>query len=399
MHRKGQDTGRPTDGSGLPPSVLAVAAATCCVVTTEMLPVGLLTPLGRGLGASDGTAGLAVTLPGLVAALAAPQLPGAARRADRRTVLRTLLLLLAAANVLSALAPAFGVLLVARALVGICVGGVWAIAAGLAGRLVGGASVGRATAVIFSGTAVASVLGVPAGTLMGGLVGWRWAFGAMAVLAVGSAALLAVLPPLPAREPVRLREVAGLLRLPGVRAVLVAAGLLVTGHFAAYTYVRPALERVEGIGPGPVSGLLLGYGAAALAGTFLAGAVAVRAPRGALLGLAALLATTVLLTVPAGGSPAGAVALLLVWGVAYGGVPVSAQSWLMTVVRGHREAGSALFTGVFNAAIALGALLGGRAVDRHEVAGAFGLGGALAALAVALGTGMTAGRVPRTTGH
>ncbi|MFE2938878.1 MFS transporter [Streptomyces sp. NPDC059255] len=399
MHRMAQASGPPPEKSALPPSVLAVAAATFCVVTTEMLPVGLLTPLGRGLGASDGTAGLAVTLPGLVAALAAPLLPVAARRADRRTVLRALLLLLAAANVLSALAPAFGWLLLARGLVGVCVGGVWAIAAGLAARLVGGAGVGRATAVIFSGTAVASVLGVPAGTLMGGLAGWRWAFGAMAVLAVAAAALLAVLPPLPAREAVRLGEVAGLFRTPGVRAVLVAAGLLVTGHFAAYTYVRPALERVAGIGPGPVSGLLLGYGAAALAGTFLAGAAAARAPRRALLGLAALLATTVLLTVPAGGSPAAAVALLLVWGVAYGGVPVSAQSWLMTVVPEHREAGSALFTGVFNAAIALGALLGGRAVDRHEVAGAFGLGGALAALAVVLGAGMTAGRVPRTTGH
>ncbi|MEV7089631.1 MFS transporter [Streptomyces sp. NPDC093085] len=376
----------------VPVSVLAVAAATFSVVTTEMLPVGLLTPLGEGLGTSPGTAGLAVTLPGLVAALAAPLLPVAARSTDRRTVLRVLLLLLAAANVLSALAPSFGVLLLARALVGVCVGGVWAVAAGLAVRLVGDAAgrgnAGRATAVIYSGTAVASVLGVPAGTVLGALAGWRWAFGVMAGLALGTAGVLAVLPPLPPRGAAGFGEVVRAFRTPGVPAVLVAAGLLVTGHFAAYTYVRPALERVTGIGPGAVGWLLLGYGAAALGGTFLGGSLAARAPRRTLLGLAALLAATVLLSVRAAGAPGTAVALLLVWGVAYGGVPVSAQSWLMTVVPERREAGSALFTGVFNAAIALGALLGGRAVDHYEVAGALALGGALAVLALGLGAGL-----------
>nr|WP_326811702.1 MFS transporter [Streptomyces scopuliridis] len=225
-----QTTQQPRDGRALPPSVLALAAATFCVVTTEMLPVGLLTSLGEGLRTSDGTTGFTLTLPGVVAALSAPLLPVAVRRADRRTVLCALLVLLAAANLLSALAPAFGVLLVARALVGVCIGGVWAVAAGLAVRLVRQESAGRATAVIFSGIAVASVLGVPAGTLMGGVVGWRWAFAAMTLLALAVAALLAVLlPPLPAGEAVRVREVFGLVRTPAVRTGLLVVALLVTG--------------------------------------------------------------------------------------------------------------------------------------------------------------------------
>ncbi|MFE7572513.1 MFS transporter [Streptomyces sp. NPDC057539] len=390
-----QTAQQPRDRRALPPSVLALAAATFCVVTTEMLPVGLLTSLGEGLRTSDGTTGLTVTLPGVVAALAAPLLPVVVRRADRRTVLCVLLVLLAAANLLSALAPAFWVLLVARALVGVCIGGVWAVAAGLAGRLVRQESVGRATAVIFSGIAVASVLGVPAGTLMGGAAGWRWAFAAMALLALAVAALLALLlPPLPAGEAIRLREVLGLVRTPAVRTGLLVVALLVTGHFAAYTYVRPALERVPGLGPGPISGLLLVYGVAGIAGNFLGGAAATRDPRRSLLTISAVLSWAVLLSVPAGGSLPAAVALLVVWGLAYGGVSVSAQNWLMAATPGRREAGSALFAGVFNAAIALGALLGGRAADRFEVAGALWLGGALAALA--LGAVMAAGRDPRT---
>ncbi|MEV7284005.1 MFS transporter [Streptomyces sp. NPDC093252] len=377
--------GRPHGAAPARPwtAVLALAAATFCVVTAEMLPVGLLTSLGTDLGVSAGTAGLALTLPGLIAALAAPLFPVAVRRADRRRVLCVLLLLLAAAGLLCALAWHFSVLLIARALVGVCIGGVWAVAAGLAVRLVPAARVGRATAVIFSGIAVASVLGVPAGTFLGGLAGWRWAFAALAALALVVAALLArALPPLPAGHPIRLSTVAAVLRAPAVRRGLLAVALLITGHFAAYTYVRPVLERLPGIGAGQISLLLLGYGVAGVAGNFAAGPLAARAPHRALLLLAAAIGAVVVLLVPASGSAALSLALLLLWGLAYGGVSVSAQSWLTGAVPHAREAASGLFAGVFNSAIALGAFGGGRALDGPGPSGALLLGGAAALLAV-----------------
>lgn len=364
-------------------AVLAVAATTFSVVTTEMLPVGLLTSIGTGLHVSDGTAGLAVTLPGLVAALAALLLPVAVRRADRRTVLALLMVLLAVADVASALAPAFGVLLVARVLVGVCIGGVWAVAAGLGARLAGPERAGRATAVIFSGIAVASVLGVPAGTLLGELAGWRWGFAALAGLALAvSALLVTVLPRLPAQEGVRLGAFPGLLRIGRLRAGLLAVTLLVTGHFAAYTYVRPVLERVPGIGAGLISGLLLAYGTAGIVGTFAGGAVAARDPRRALSAISAGLGAVVLLMVPAGASPVASVALLVAWGLAYGGVSVSAQNWVMAAAPHAREAASALFAGVFNVAIALGAFAGGRVADSRGAGAVLWLGGGLAGLAL-----------------
>ncbi|MEV6399030.1 MFS transporter [Streptomyces sp. NPDC051907] len=366
-------------------SVLAVAFATFCVVTTELLPVGLLSPVATGLRVSEGAAGLAVTLPGLVAAVAAPLLAVVAGRADRRTVLCTLTALLAAANLLSALAPSFAVLLLARVLVGVCIGGVWAIAAGLAVRLVPAASAGRATAVIFSGIAVASVLGVPAGTLMGELADWRAAFAVMGGLAlVLTAALALALPPLPAEGPVRLAAVAALLGRARVRTGLLVVLALVTGHFAAYTYVRPALERVDGVGAGVISVLLLAYGGAGIAGNFAAGAASARGPRRTLLAIAVALAAVTLLLAPAGGSLAATGALLLAWGLAYGGVSVSTQNLLAAAAPEAREAVSALFVSVFNVAIALGALLGGRAVDAFAVEGALVLGGVLAALSAAV---------------
>ncbi|WP_308282428.1 MFS transporter [Streptomyces lichenis] len=279
----------------------------------------------------------------------------------------------------------------------LAMGGVWAVAAGLAPRLVPPERVPGATALVFSGIAVASVLGVPAGTWIGRLGGWRAAFTVTAVLG-GLVALVLrrALPPLPAERAVRLGGAPRLLREPGPRTALLVVALLVTGHFAAYTYVRPVLEQTRGVGAGAIGALLLVYGVAGVAGNFAAGRAAARSPRVTLLVLSGLLALTVPLLPPLGA------ALLVVWGLAYGGVSVSAQSWVMAAAPDDRETGSALFASVFNAAIALGALLGGRAADGFGVAAALWLGGALAGTAVpaglvgartgAGGTGAAAGR-------
>ncbi|MFH8365592.1 MFS transporter [Streptomyces sp. NPDC018031] len=365
------------------PAVCAVAVGIFSVVTTEMLPVGLLTSVGADLGVSDGTAGLTLTVPGVVAALAAPLLTAAVGRLDRRLVLCGLMGLLAAANLLSALAPAFPVLLVARVLVGISIGGVWSIAASLAGRLVPERSVGAATALIFSGIAVASVLGVPAGTLMGDLADWRTAFAVVGALAVAVMVAMAVLlPPLPATRSVRLGEVPGLLRVRPLRTGLIVTVLLVVGHFGAYTYVRPVLEDVSGVEPDLISTLLLCYGLAGIAGNFLAGTAAHRHPRRTLAVLCGLLAAAELLVPLLGRSTPGAVALLVLWGLAYGGVSVTTQTWVLRAVPQAREAASALFAGAFNLAIATGALFGGQVADRATVTAVMWCGGALAVAAL-----------------
>ncbi|XVQ11098.1 MFS transporter [Spirillospora sp. CA-255316] len=371
----------------LSPAVAAVAAATFLVVTTEMLPVGLLTSMGPDLGVSAGTAGLAMTVPGLVAAVAAPAVAVATGRLDRRAVLVALAGVLAAANVVSAAAPGLPVLLAARILVGVAIGGVWAIAGGLAVRLVPERSAGTATSVIFGGIAVASVAGVPAGTLIGDLAGWRAAFAVAGALSLAVCAALALLlPALPPTGPaLGVGEMARLPRIPFLRAGLVVTLLLVTGHFAAYTYVRPVLERVSGVDPGLISTLLLLYGVAGVAGNFAAGAVAARDPHRTVLAITALLAPAVLLVPVAGRAPVAAVALLVLWGVAYGGVSVSLQNWLLRAAPPQaREPVSALFVAAFNIAIALGALAGGRAADTTGEAGVMWLGGALAGTALAV---------------
>ncbi|MFE3717033.1 MFS transporter [Streptomyces cyaneofuscatus] len=372
--------------------VAALALGTFTVVTSEMLPVGLLTPMGASLGVSEGVAGLTLTITGLVAAVSAPVLVPMLGRADRRTALCVLVAVLVIGNLGAAWAPDFGFMVAARVLVGIGMGGVWAVAAGLAVRLVPAKSAGPATSLVFSGIAVASVLGVPAGTYLGAAAGWRSAF--LAAAGLGLVVLVAaavLLPRLPAERAIPIGGVMGLFGDARVRTGLVVVGFVVTGHFAAYTYIRPVLEDVSGVGAGTVGTLLLVYGAAGVAGNFLAGAGAARSPRRTLLVITAVLAATVTALPWLGGSVALAAVLMAVWGLSYGGVSVSTQTWILLASPDAREAASSLFVGVFNGAIALGALVGGLAADGIGTTAVMWVGGALAVGALVT---TVAGRAP-----
>lgn len=376
----GRATRRPPLSGWL--AVLSVTAGLFSIVTTEILPIGLLTPIGADFGVSDGTAGLMMTMPGILAALAAPAVTLATARIDRRLMLCALMLLLTVADFLAAAAPAYWLVVVSRVLVGVTIGGFWSIAAGLAERLVGPESVGRATAVIFAAVPLGSVLGVPVGTLVGDHAGWRTSFALMGVVSAAVlVALLVVLPPLPAVAAVRPAVLRSLLRTTGIRRALLVTFLTVLAHFGAYTYVTPFLEQVTRVGPGAVTGLLLVYGAAGIVGNFLGGATVNRHPRATFGGAAALVALAALLLPVLGGSAVGAVLLLVVWGIGYGAVPVSSQTWFAVSAPRGPEAAGVLFTASFQATLSLGALSGGVVVDHATPSAVMLLGGSVAAAA------------------
>ncbi|SDK95406.1 Predicted arabinose efflux permease, MFS family [Glycomyces sambucus] len=395
----GTDSTAPIAATAAWPAVVAVTAGIFAIVTTEILPIGLLTEIGADFTISDGTAGLTMTMPGLLAAVAAPVATVATARVDRRIMLCAFILLLAVANFLAAAATGYWVLLASRVLVGITIGGFWSIGAGLAGRLVPPASVAKATAVIFASVPLGSVLGVPAGTFIGGIAGWRTAFVVLGVLSTAAlVALLLTVPRLPAERPTRASELTGLLRTTGTRSALVLTFLVVTAHFGAYTYVTPFLEDVSGAGPGTVTTVLLVYGAAGMVGNFVCGATVSSYPRATFAAVAAAVAAATLLLPVLGRDLVGALALLILWGAAYGGVPVCSQTWFAKAAPRSAEAASVLFTASFQATIALGALTGGLVVDHSAPATVMTLAGVTAALAVVVVAAHRSRRVVRPQG-
>ncbi|MEU3878302.1 MFS transporter [Streptomyces californicus] len=363
-------------------AVLAVTLGIFSLMTSELLPVGLLTPIGAELDVSEGTAALMVTVPGLVAAVSAPLVTVATGRVDRRVILVALIGLMGAANLASALAPGFAVVLVARFLIGVSVGGFWSIAGGIALRLVPARHVGRATAVIFGGVETASVLGVPTGTFLGDLDGWRTAFAAVGGLGLLSlTCMLFLMPRLPAEQTVTFSALSAVLRgNAGVRAGIALTFLVVTGHFLAYTFVRPVLQG-GGVGAGSISVLLLVFGAAGVCGNFIAGALVTRYLRQNVLGIAVILTAAMAALAVAGTGAFSAGAVLVLWGLGYGAVPVTLQSWILYAAPNATEAASSLYVSAFNLSIALGALVGGLTVDSLGTTSVLWTGAALTALA------------------
>jgi predicted MFS family arabinose efflux permease len=348
--------------------VYAVALSTFSVVTTEMLPVGLMTPMAEALRTSVGVAGLTISVPAILAALFAPIAVLAAGGMDRRRILAGLLLLLTIANVTSALAPTMGWLLAARVIVGFCMGGIWAIAGGLAPRLVSERSIGLATAIIFGGVAAASVLGVPIGAAIGDFAGWRAAFGAMAALSALVLVInLGTLPALPVSGSVRVRQFRDQIVRRPIQLGLVTTLLFVAGHFMAYTFVRPLLQNTSGIGVEWIGVLLLAYGAAGITGNFLCGLAVSRHTGGALIAIAVALTATISGFAVFGDTPMGGTLILVLWGIAYGGVSVGLQTWMMKIAPSAIEVATALFVSTFNIGIALGSLAGGQIVDRFDL--------------------------------
>lgn len=346
-------------------AVATVALGTFALVSTEFLPVGMLDQIASGLRVSPGTAGLLVTVPGLAAAVSSPLLTVGARRADRRVLLLALGALLVVSDVLSALAPTFGVLLVARLLLGLALGGFWSIGLSLAVRLVGPQSAGRATAVVLAGISAGTLFGVPAGSLIGDRAGWRTAFWIVAVLAaLALLAQLRLVPPVPVGAAVHGRDLVAVLSDRATQRVLVAVALAVGGQFAAYSYVTPYLTEVAGLDAPVVAGLLLAYAVAGFAGNAFAGATVGRHVRGTALAAAVAIAAATALLVPLRGSGAAVAVLLVLWGLGFGALPAALQTWAYRLTSARiAEGGAAVLVLVFQGSIAVGSVAGGRVVD------------------------------------
>lgn len=366
-------------------AVLSVAVGAFALVTTEFLPVGLLPSIAAELRVTEGMAGMLVTIPGLVAALAALLVTAGVGKADRRNVIIGLSLLLVLSNLMVALSPSFIPVLIGRAILGVGVGGFWAIGGALGARLVPAAHAARATSVIFAGISLGTVAGVPAGALLGEALGWRAAFGAASALAVLVTLMqFWLMPALPTNQAVRLNQLPVLLRKRGVQLGMLATLLIFIGQFSAYTYVTPFLIQAAGMSAKVVSALLLAYGVAGFIGNIIGGWFVAKSVRGALIATGLVMGLSTLALPFAGHSAAGVTALIVIWGLAFGMMPISVQSWMFQASADALESAGALFVATAQISLASGALVGGVAVDYLGVPSAMLVGGAFALAMAAL---------------
>jgi predicted MFS family arabinose efflux permease len=346
-------------------AVGALTLGVFALVTSEFLPASVLTPLATDLGVSVGVAGQAVTATAVVGAFAAPLTPVLTGRFDRRYVMWGLMALLCASNLLTVFSVNLPMLLVARVLLGASLGGFWSMAAALAMRLVPAASIPRAMSLVFTGVSVATVSAAPIGAYVSDTLGWRAAFVISGV--VGAGALLAQLATLPRLEPTSVPRLSGLLevgRRPAVAAALLGVLLVISGHFAGFTYVRPVLEQIAHLDVRGISLTLLAFGVAGFFGNLVGAALVGRDPRLSVLGGSALIAVAALAIVLLGQFGLVTAVALALWGFAFAMLPVGFQTWATSAAPDQAELAGGLLTSTFQVAIAAGAVFGGVLVDQ-----------------------------------
>ncbi len=338
--------------------LLALAMTGFIAILSETLPAGLLGQISAGMQISEAMTGQLVTVYALGSLLTAIPLVTLTQGWRRRPVLLLAIVGFLLFNTLTALSHSYLLTLVARFMTGVAAGLAWGVIAGHARRMVSPAQQGRAMAVAMIGAPVALSLGVPAGTWLGELFGWRMTFALVSVATLALVAwVLCKVPDFEGHKPGQRPGVVQVLRTPGVLAVLLVILTWILAHNVLYTYIVPFLAAA---GLAASTGLvLLTFGIAALAGIALVGAWVDRHLRNLVLLSLAGFATVALVLGFVGQSAALVFVSVALWGLTYGGAPTLLQTASADAAGEGADVAQSMIVTVWNLAVAAGGLLGG----------------------------------------
>ncbi|OON82610.1 MFS transporter [Streptomyces tsukubensis] len=344
----------------MPLALLALAIGAFGIGTTEFVVMGLLPEVAGDFGVSIPSAGFLVTGYALGVVLGAPVLAVLGTRIPRKRMLMLLMGLFIVGNVLTAVAPVFGVMVVGRVVASLAHGAFFGIGSVVAAGLVAPEKKAGAISMMFTGLTLANVVGVPLGTFIAQSAGWRITFWMVAALGVvGLAGIAKLVPDMPKPEGVRLRH--ELLAFRNVQ-VLLAMAMTVLGFggvFAAITYITPMMTDVAGFAESSVTWLLVLFGVGMVAGNLIGGKFADRRLMPMLyVALGALAVVLALFTLTAHDKVAAAVTVTLIGALGFATVP-PLQKRVLDHAKGAPTLASAVNIGAFNLGNALSAWLGG----------------------------------------
>lgn len=354
----------------MPLALFALTLSAFAIGTTEFVIVGLIPTIAEQLNVSLPSAGLLVSLYALGVAIGAPVLTALTGKLPRKWLLVGLMALFTVGNLLAWQAPGYESLIVARILTGLAHGVFFSVGSTIATGLVAKEKAASAIAIMFSGLTVALVTGVPLGTWIGQVFGWRETFLVVSLLGlvamVGS--MLLVPGNLPKGAASSVREQLSVLTRKPLLLVYAKTALGYGGAFTAFTFLAPILQQVSGFGASAVSLILLVYGVSVAVGNIWGGKLADRmGPLPALKLLFAGLAVVLLVLTFTAPHPVLAVLTVLVWGAfAFGNVP---GLQVLVVKQAERrtpnavDVASGLNIAAFNVGIALGSVVGGFVVE------------------------------------
>lgn len=361
--------------------VVTLAIAAFIFNTTEFVPVGLLSDIAESFHMQTAQVGIMLTIYAWVVAVMSLPFMLLTSQMERRKLLIGLFVLFIASHVLSFLAWNFTVLVISRIGIAFAHAIFWSITASLAIRLAPAGKRAQALSLIATGTALAMVLGLPIGRVVGQYFGWRTTFFAIGIGALMTLlCLVKLLPKLPSEHSGSLKSLPLLFRRPALMSLYILTVIVVTAHYTAYSYIEPFVQNVAGLSANFATVLLLILGGAGIIGSLVFGKLGNQYASSLVSGAIALLVTCLLLLMPAADSEAHLAILSIFWGIAIMVIGLGMQVKVLALAPDATDVAMALFSGIFNIGIGAGALVGNQ-VSLHWSMSAIGYIGAVPAFA------------------
>ncbi|EBG8747808.1 sugar transporter [Salmonella enterica] len=359
--------------------VVTLAIAAFIFNTTEFVPVGLLSDIAESFHMQTAQVGIMLTIYAWVVAVMSLPFMLLTSQMERRKLLICLFVLFIASHVLSFLAWNFTVLVISRIGIAFAHAIFWSITASLAIRLAPAGKRAQALSLIATGTALAMVLGLPIGRVVGQYFGWRTTFFAIGMGAlITLLCLIKLLPKLPSEHSGSLKSEPLLFRRPALMSLYVLTVVVVTAHYTAYSYIEPFVQNVAGLSANFATVLLLILGGAGIIGSLVFGKLGNRHASSLVSIAIALLVICLLLLLPAANSEAHLAILSIFWGIAIMVIGLGMQVKVLALAPDATDVAMALFSGIFNIGIGAGALVGNQ-VSLHWSMSAIGYIGAIPA--------------------